>query len=226
MTCGIYSIECLPTGKKYIGSSVSIEDRWKQHLYALRRKEHHSNHLQRAYTRYGEGAFVFAVLEKVKRKDLIEREQHWLDLHRAWDRSNGFNMSPRADAPMASPASIAKMIESKSKFYASDAGVALREKLRQVNTGKTYSDETNAMKAWNKGPRGPMPDDQRAKVSASKKGKRLAMTAEQIAERNAKAWESRRANGNASKNGQDSISSDQWAERGKKIWATRRATVS
>lgn len=46
---GIYRIRNTSNGKVYIGQSVNIEQRWRQHLYELRRDSHHSPHLQYAY---------------------------------------------------------------------------------------------------------------------------------------------------------------------------------
>jgi len=95
-TSGIYKIACLPTGKVYIGSSVNLYQRKIGHWRDLRGGTHHSKHLQCAWCKYGEAAFMFEVLELVLAPFLVEREQYWLDKIRPYDRRKGFNISPTA----------------------------------------------------------------------------------------------------------------------------------
>jgi group I intron endonuclease len=76
---GIYAIHG-PRGCIYIGSAVSIQQRWRCHRYDLRRGEHHSPHFQRAWNKYGENAFAFEVLEEIAiPENLLVSEQKWLD---------------------------------------------------------------------------------------------------------------------------------------------------
>ena len=95
-TSGIYKIVCSVTGKIYIGSSINLWQRKIAHWRDLRGRAHHSRHLQRAWDKYGEVAFVFEVLELVLSPFLIEREQYWLDKLRPYDHRRGFNISPTA----------------------------------------------------------------------------------------------------------------------------------
>lgn len=68
---GVYEIYCQKTGKRYIGSSKNIEQRWQSHLSNLRRKAHHNYKLQQAYIRYGENNFIFKTLEEVYDENLL-----------------------------------------------------------------------------------------------------------------------------------------------------------
>ncbi len=54
---GIYKISCSGNGKCYIGSSCNIRKRGLEHLRLLRLGKHHSAHLQRTFTKYGEKTF-------------------------------------------------------------------------------------------------------------------------------------------------------------------------
>lgn len=85
---GIYAIRNKKNGHSYVGSSVQIRMRWRHHVMRLRRGNHHSVALQRAWKRHGTKAFEFVVLESiavtgrgkgVQIPELIEREQHFLD---------------------------------------------------------------------------------------------------------------------------------------------------
>lgn len=109
----IYQILCLPTGKFYVGSTDYLPSRRNSHLYELRHKVHKNTHLQRAYDKYGEQAFVFVVIEAVDSKARFAREQHWIDKLHATDPSIGFNIMPIAaefgERPRYSPDVIEKM---------------------------------------------------------------------------------------------------------------------
>jgi group I intron endonuclease len=92
---GVYKIENKNNGRVYIGSAVDFKKRWRQHRNDLNSGRHHSQKLQRAWNKYGEDAFVFAVVEIVfDESELLTREQAWIDF---WDSSkHGYNISPTA----------------------------------------------------------------------------------------------------------------------------------
>ena len=91
MTCGIYSITCVPTGKFYVGSSVNIEGRWRQHRCHLKAGKHHSVLLQRSWDKYGADAFVFAITLEVDAEFLLDKEQEVLDTEQPF-APHGFNI--------------------------------------------------------------------------------------------------------------------------------------
>lgn len=78
---GIYIIKNIINGKFYIGSSNNIKLRWNNHLSSLKRGEHHTIMLQRAWDKYGESAFQFEIAEEVTDESkLLTIEQNYLDL--------------------------------------------------------------------------------------------------------------------------------------------------
>ena len=94
---GIYKIENKQNGKVYIGSSKNIHKRWKQHVSELRSKQHHNYNLQNAWHEYGEENFEFEIIEIVDDiNQLIDREQHHIDLTKCYDYSYGYNVNPKA----------------------------------------------------------------------------------------------------------------------------------
>lgn len=95
MTCGVYQIINLTNGHCYIGSSINIEERWKNHLGCLRRGKHHAPKLQAAFNRDGEAAFRLLILEEAPLEKLNEVEQRWIDLNKAYGK--GYNGRPTAD---------------------------------------------------------------------------------------------------------------------------------
>ncbi len=163
MSAGIYRIDG-PNRRFYIGSTKDLGRRKSRHWRMLRRGDHSNVHLQRAWNRYGEDAFSFAVLETVADTDrLLEREQFWLDLLRA--TLFGYNIAAVAGAPTkglkASEETRAKMSasakgkkhgpmseEQKAHYSALYKGRKLSEETRQrmsaSRTGRKFSEETRA----------------------------------------------------------------------------------
>ena len=77
---GVYRIICQETGDCYVGSSAYLQSRKSEHLQRLRKNEHANIHLQRAWNKYGEESFIFEILERPSVKELVEREQYWIDV--------------------------------------------------------------------------------------------------------------------------------------------------
>lgn len=95
----IYRITCTANGKFYIGSTVNKAQRWARHRKDLREGKHPNKSMQAAWTKYGEVAFLFEVLEDVDTAvDLLLAEQKYLDQHAGKDYC--FNWAKFAGAPM------------------------------------------------------------------------------------------------------------------------------
>lgn len=78
--CGIYLIFNLVSGKRYVGSSINIYNRFHEYIHILKINEAHNKHLQNSWNKYGEESFVFQVLEYCEPKVQFEREQYYIDL--------------------------------------------------------------------------------------------------------------------------------------------------
>jgi group I intron endonuclease len=95
--CGVYVIRNNLNTKVYIGSSVKLRERWTKHAVVLKQNKHHSGRLQNFYNKYPEAEFYFEILELVDdQKDLIAREQFYLDKFKSYDREIGYNMQQNA----------------------------------------------------------------------------------------------------------------------------------
>lgn len=77
--CGIYRITCLTTGKSYIGQSVDIRERFRQHIKTALAYTSTTNKLYQEMKKQGIENFTFEILEKVDRTQLNEREVYWID---------------------------------------------------------------------------------------------------------------------------------------------------
>lgn len=89
---GVYSIRNILTGECYIGSSLNIPQRWKQHQSDLQRGIHSSPIFQEAWNRDGADAFTWTVLEYTQ--DITELDtikQRYID-----ERQPAYNGSAEA----------------------------------------------------------------------------------------------------------------------------------
>jgi|DEB19_MinimDraft_3_1074340.scaffolds.fasta_scaffold56684_2 group I intron endonuclease len=79
---GIYKIINAVNNKFYVGSAVNFEKRKARHIWRLRRGDHINKRLQAAWNKYGEAAFVFAMVEEVPGDaDILQAENVWLKQH-------------------------------------------------------------------------------------------------------------------------------------------------
>lgn len=95
--CGIYCIENIINGKKYVGLSTSIETRFKQHVWQLKRNRHVNRYLQFAWNKYGESKFAFYILEECKKETLAKREEYYIQLFETQNHSKGYNLTSGGD---------------------------------------------------------------------------------------------------------------------------------
>lgn len=197
---GIYEIRCLVNGKVYIGSAVWIAKRWRHHREALRKGSHHSPTLQRAWNKYGEGAFEFSVLLLAPPERLIELEQAELDARRAAQPGQGFNVNPVAGSNLGrvfgpefgekirkaklgtklTPeqcAAISERMKGNQHLRGHEHTAETLAKLRTARAGKKPAlgmvhgpDARAAVSAAHKGK--PLSDEHKRKISASHVGKK------------------------------------------------------
>ena len=169
---GVYQIINTVNGKRYVGSSANISGRWRQHKHMLRSNKHKNQKLQNAWSKHGEGAFEFLVLEYCQESELIATEQRHIDSTGCV--TGGYNISAQAGRERAgakhSESSIQKMSEAHMGRVMSDES---REKLSIAHKGRLFSEETkakiSAAKTGKK--RAPFSDEARANMSAGMKGR-------------------------------------------------------
>lgn len=158
MSSAIYAIVNNVNRDMYVGSSVGVTRRWSAHRNLLVKKCHYNVRLQRAYDKYGAGAFDWEIVQFVNDKSkLIAREQFWIDFF-----TPAYNGRSIANSPLGTKHSVetrAKMSQAAKKRGFSDAhkqniskakkGICTiseeqKKRLSVLNTGKVYSAETRA----------------------------------------------------------------------------------
>jgi len=168
---GVYEIINIENGRSYVGSAVNIKRRWWTHVNNLRKGKHDNEHLQRAWDKYGEGAFSFCLLEEVSDKNsLPKREQYYLDaLFEAQEEP--YNIAKDAVSSMlglrASEETKRKRSESRKGFRHTEES---KRKMSLALTGRKLSHEhIEKMRMARRGNK--LSEEQRRKLSASLKGR-------------------------------------------------------
>jgi hypothetical protein len=98
MPAGIYKITNKNNKKMYVGSSINIEQRKKDHFNMLKNNKHHSKELQGSYNRTKDkNVFKFEIIEEVKDEtELKVREQYYINLYDSM--FNGYNCNLPLDS--------------------------------------------------------------------------------------------------------------------------------
>lgn len=90
---GIYKITNKVNNKVYIGQSVNIEQRWKDHRTRAFQvdEEYINNHLYRSIRKYGLINFTFEILEECDKEELDSKEIKWIDYFDSTNSQKGYN---------------------------------------------------------------------------------------------------------------------------------------
>lgn len=80
--CGIYKITSLITQQAYIGQSVDVKERFRQHIKNGLSYATATNKLYQEMYKQGPENFTFEILEKIPREKLNDRETYWIDFYK------------------------------------------------------------------------------------------------------------------------------------------------
>ena len=162
MARGIYKIINVINNKFYVGSAVDLKRRKTRHFSELRTGKHNNRHLQAAWVKYGEQAFIFVVVKELPAAaDLLAEENVWLKEHVGKDYC--YNLGVDATAPMLGVSGEA----SPTWGYRHTT-----ESLSRISTASKVRIQTEEEKAKRRATmRGkPQPAEVRAKISATLSG--------------------------------------------------------
>lgn len=80
--CGIYKITSMLNQQSYIGQSVDIKERFRQHIKNGLSYATATNKLYQEMYKQGPENFTFEILEKIPREKLNDRETYWIDFYK------------------------------------------------------------------------------------------------------------------------------------------------
>lgn len=170
MKSGIYKITNIINNKVYVGQSKNLNTRYKRHLYRIKRNEHHNDHIQRAFDKYGADSFKYEVLEEIKDLSLLDtREKFWIDNYGGINSDDTYNLMDPLRKEFSDYVRIKLSInssgennpnygnkwtdEQKEEMSKSRKGISLeerigkeksnlvKEKMRQSQTGRIHPEE-------------------------------------------------------------------------------------
>lgn len=156
--CGIYRLTHKETGRHYIGQSVDILSRWKQHEKATSKTK-----IAAAIRAYGWSAFTFEIIELCDRSKLAELESKHIAQYASL-APNGFNLTTGEEVKRLSEETKLKIAEANRRRVVSDA---TREKIRLYRLTPDAIDRTRKMGESRKGAK--LTDEHKAKISESSK---------------------------------------------------------
>lgn len=156
---GIYCIENLKSGKKYIGKSLNIEARWREHKHFLRHGTHGNRHLQSSWNKYGEESFKFYVVQESTREQIDELEKVWIEKLNTYNE--GYNLTKGGDGQCG------RYLTEEQKKHLSEINMGEKN----PNYGLKRSEETRRlMSKAMRHKRRPMTEEHKKKISEGCKG--------------------------------------------------------
>lgn len=144
---GIYSITNTINCKKYIGQSVDVKRRLRNHKWSLRHNKHINDHLQKSFNKYGESCFVFDVVCECDEERLDELEKFYISYYDCMNPQYGYNAeSGGNENKHPSEETLQKMRESrggeKSGMWGKKHTEETKSIMREKALGRVLSDET------------------------------------------------------------------------------------
>ena len=155
---GIYCIHNTVNDKKYIGQSVDVERRFKEHKLQLNGNYHKNSHLQSAWNKYGAGVFEFKIIaEDIPIEELDDLERTFIGHYNTMSPNYGYNHEEGGNKNKSvSPQTRKKMSESSSgenhhfygikgenhPMYGRHHSEETKRKMRESHIGKTHSEES------------------------------------------------------------------------------------
>jgi group I intron endonuclease len=139
---GIYAISSKIDERIYIGSSKQLNARYIRHKSELNKGKHSNQFLSNFAAKYGIDNLKFWVIEECGEKDLIEREQHYIDLlFSKCAKKNVMNINPLATKPPQTQDTRNKISAAQKGRVPHNKGQKMSDEQKQKLIGLKHSPE-------------------------------------------------------------------------------------
>jgi group I intron endonuclease len=164
MARGIYKIINVVNNKFYVGSAEDFTRRKRVHWWQLRRGSHANKHLQAAWAKYGEQAFIFVIVEELPQEaDVLAAENVWLKEH--FGKDYCYNLAMDATSPQTGMYGEKNSMYGKTFSHTEEA----KAKIAAASAARVQTDEEKAKRR--KSMRGHhVSAETKAKISATLSG--------------------------------------------------------
>jgi hypothetical protein len=89
---GVYCVENIINRRRYIGGSTNVGDRKKYWSSRLPKGTSENCHIQDDFKIYGPHSFVFYPICYCARKEILDKEQYYIDFYKTLDPQYGYNI--------------------------------------------------------------------------------------------------------------------------------------
>ena len=130
---GIYKIENKINGKKYIGQSIDINRRFREHKNSLRNNKHGNNYLQASFNKYGEDNFTFEIIDICEIDELDAFERLYINKYESMHNEWGYNLE---DGGNENKILSKETLEKRQEYWNSEKG-----QQRKIEYAEKFSKE-------------------------------------------------------------------------------------
>ena len=179
---GVYLITNKINDKVYVGCSIDIHKRLKEHRNGLNLGNHRNRLLQNSWNKYGENSFLFDILVECDTDLLLSEENYWCNVLLSHDRKYGYNIrmtSPEGKTSLSEETKkiLSDLKKGKGSYnYGKKMSEETKKKISIALSGKKASEKSKTAAAENgrksKGRKHSL--DTRMKMSERKKNKKLS----------------------------------------------------
>jgi group I intron endonuclease len=144
---GIYGILNKENKNIYIGGSSNILKRTKEHKKKLKLKKHENRFLQKDYNNIGYNNFEIILIEKCDKCQLIEKEQHYIDLYKLTNSVYNIAMFAKSSLGIKRTEETRKKISEaltgrESPLKGIPRSEETKQKISVANTGYKHTEES------------------------------------------------------------------------------------
>lgn len=146
MTCGIYKITNKINGHCYIGQSINIEERWREHRNSINTVNSWDRSIYQAIRKYGKENFSWEIIEECSKEELDNKEIYWINYYNSY--KNGYNQTTGGEGTHGNGIKITKEQVNKIRDLLKNTNLTNKEIGDKYNVSETLISAINTGYYW------------------------------------------------------------------------------